>query len=79
MFDDNVLTTFVGRYSKISRVLLTMFPKLRQPEGSLYCGPYCITAYLESMDKLPLSSPLKLHKFDAAQVSFTGAPVEVMV
>lgn len=77
MFDDNVLTTFVGRYLKISRVLLTMFPNLRQPEGSLYCGPYCITAYLKSMDKLPLSSPLKLHKFDAAQVSFTGAPVEV--
>ncbi|WP_182019297.1 hypothetical protein [Vibrio diabolicus] len=56
---------------------MSIFPKMRQPEGSLYCGPYCIVACLKSLNKLPLTSSFDLHKYDAKEVAFTGSVIEI--
>lgn len=56
---------------------MIVFPEMRQPEGSLYCGPYCIVACLKGLNKLPLTSSFELRKYNAKEVAFTGASVEV--
>ncbi|MCK6263954.1 hypothetical protein KP803_11800 [Vibrio sp. ZSDE26] len=56
---------------------MSIFPKMRQPEGSLYCGAYCIVACLKSLNKLPLTSSFELHKYDAKEVAFTGSAIEI--
>ncbi len=56
---------------------MSLFPNMRQPEGSLFCGPYCIVACLKRLNKLPLLSPFELRKYDATEVAFTGASVEI--
>ncbi|MFH4735403.1 hypothetical protein [Vibrio diabolicus] len=42
-----------------------------------YCAPYCIVACLKSLNKLPLTSSLDLHKYDAKEVAFTGSAIEI--
>ncbi|MFW7525193.1 hypothetical protein ACODM8_13810 [Vibrio ostreicida] len=59
--------------------IVSMFPNMRQPEGSLYCGPYCIVACLKGLNKLPFASPFELRKYNAKEVAFTGSSVEVSV
>ncbi|KGY09863.1 hypothetical protein [Vibrio sinaloensis] len=56
---------------------MSLFPNMRQPEGSLYCGPYCVVACLKALNKLPLASPLELHMYDAKAVAFKGPSVEI--
>ncbi len=53
------------------------FSNMKQPEGSLYCGPYCMVACLESIGKLPLKSPVELKQYDSIQKDFCGSSVVV--
>lgn len=56
---------------------MNIFPKIRQPEGSLYCGPYCVVACLYALERLPLTSSLELQKFDSKTTAFTGNSIQV--
>lgn len=56
---------------------MNLFPNLRQPEGSLYCGPYCVVACLQALNRLPLASAVELRQYDVRDVAFTGPCVEV--
>lgn len=56
---------------------MNLFPNLRQPEGSLYCGPYCVVACLQALNRLPLTSAVELRQYDVKDVAFTGTCVEV--
>ena len=53
------------------------FPQLKQPEGSLYCGGYCVVACLQAFDLLPLTSPILLNRFDRSSKRFVGTEVAV--
>lgn len=50
------------------------FPNLTQPEGSLYCGPYCIVACLYAFDCLP-ASPVTLATYNTVNKRFNGTPI----
>ncbi|ENK2095390.1 MULTISPECIES: hypothetical protein [Vibrio] len=56
---------------------MSVFPEMRQPEGSLYCGPYCIVACLKGLNKLPLALPFELRKYNAKEVAFTGSSTDI--
>ncbi|RZP53777.1 hypothetical protein D8T48_22270 [Vibrio vulnificus] len=56
---------------------MSVFPEMRQPEGSLYCGPYCIVACLKGLNKLPLALPFELRKYNAKEVAITGSSTDI--
>ena len=53
------------------------FPKMKQPEGSLYCGPYCIVACLHALNRLPLTSPLTLRQYVPKEIAFSGPSIDI--
>lgn len=56
---------------------MSIFPKLRQPEGSLYCGPYCVVACLAALGRLPFTSSIELRRYVPEEVAFTGSSIEI--
>lgn len=56
---------------------MSIFPKLRQPEGSLYCGPYCVVACLATLGRLPFTSSIELRRYVPEEVAFTGSSIEI--
>lgn len=56
---------------------MSIFPKLRQPEGSLYCGPYCVVACLVALGRLPFTSSIELRRYVPEEVAFTGSSIEI--
>lgn len=52
---------------------MSIFPKMRQPENSLYCAPYCIVACLQTLEKLPLNTSIELRKYEPKVKAFTGS------
>ncbi len=53
------------------------FPSLMQPEGSLYCGPYCVVACLQAFGLLPQVLPINMNKYNHADKEFNGELVEI--
>ncbi|CCN72910.1 hypothetical protein [Vibrio nigripulchritudo] len=53
------------------------FPNIKQPKGSLYCGPYCTAACLHAFELLPLKSPKKLSRYAHAEKAFNGESIEL--
>lgn len=56
---------------------MSIFPKLRQPEGSLYCGPYCVVACLAALGRLPFTSSIELRRYVPEEVEFAGTSIEI--
>ncbi|MGF1758833.1 hypothetical protein L4D76_12995 [Photobacterium sagamiensis] len=54
------------------------FPNLRKPEGSLYCGPYCVVACLYSFGILDKVLPAELNRYDPVTKTFDGRSVSVL-
>lgn len=54
---------------------MNKFPKLKQPEGSILCGAYCVVASLSAFGSIPLTECKKLRKFDISSMSFSGEAV----
>ena len=54
---------------------MNSFPKMRQPEGSLVCGPYCLVACLQAFELLPLTSSIELNKYNNFDKTFNGGLV----
>jgi hypothetical protein len=59
-------------YSECKDISMNSFPKMRQPEGSLVCGPYCLVACLQALELLPLESPIELNKYSKQGKKFNG-------
>ncbi|MGR5130601.1 hypothetical protein [Photobacterium swingsii] len=55
---------------------LNKFPKLKQPEGSILCGAYCVVASLSALGIIPFAEPKILRKFDISSMSFCGEAVQ---
>ncbi|GLQ74275.1 hypothetical protein [Vibrio penaeicida] len=57
---------------------MNSFPSMQQPDGSPFCGAYCVVATLYAFDKLPFTAPLSLNRYDAQQKSFTGPKLDIV-
>ncbi|WP_245649878.1 hypothetical protein [Vibrio nereis] len=55
--------------------IMNVFPEIKQPEGSLYCGPYCVVACLHALGKLPLNKPVEFRRYSPAEREFSGSLV----
>ncbi|MEZ9232280.1 hypothetical protein AB4259_14480 [Vibrio amylolyticus] len=51
---------------------MSTFPNIRQEEGSLHCGPYCVVACLQALNKLPLRHSIELRKLKLSELGFKG-------
>ncbi|WP_104401639.1 hypothetical protein [Vibrio penaeicida] len=54
------------------------FPNMQQPDGSLYCGAYCVVATLYAFDKLPFTAPPSLNRYDIQTKSFSGPKLDIV-
>ena len=53
------------------------FPNMKQPEGSLYCGPYCTAACLHAFELLPLKHPKIINRYTHEEKAFNGEAIEL--
>lgn len=51
------------------------FPNIKQPDGSISCGAYSLTACLHVMGLLPVSHRLFLYQIDLSKAAFVGEQV----
>ncbi|GAK82698.1 hypothetical protein JCM19238_241 [Vibrio ponticus] len=53
------------------------FPNIKQPQGSLYCGPYCTVACLYAFEQLPLKQAKLLQRYNRTEKAFNGGVVTI--
>ncbi|KJY73703.1 hypothetical protein [Vibrio nigripulchritudo] len=56
---------------------MNSLPSMQQPEGSLYCGAYCLVATLYAFNKLPFHSPLTLSRYNRVDKSFSNTSIKI--
>ncbi|KXF81939.1 hypothetical protein [Enterovibrio coralii] len=54
---------------------MRVFPDLKQPDGSLYCGPFCLAAMLTVLNRLPIESAVTVKRYNGDHKEFCGEDV----